>query len=160
MVRGYSRVQILLHWLVGGMILFNLLLPDAMSALWDATEEGGPQPMTNGALVHIVVGVAVLVLVALRLALRFGRGVPPLPESSPRLELAGKLGHWALYAFMILVPATGLLGFFGGLPELAELHGGPFKALLWVLIIGHVVMAFYHHFILKDGLLDRMRKPG
>ena len=41
----------------------------------------------------------------------------------------------------------------------ADIHGGVLKALLWVLIAGHVLAAFYHHFVLKDGLLNRMRKP-
>jgi cytochrome b561 len=43
---------------------------------------------------------------------------------------------------------------------LAELHGGVFKVLLWALIALHVLAALYHHFFLKDGLLNRMRKPG
>ena len=91
--------------------------------------------------------------------LRLTRGVPDAPDATPAMEMAVKVGHLAIYALMIALPATGLAAFFGGIDILAELHEGPLKALLWVLIAGHVVMALYHQFVLKDGLLDRMRTP-
>lgn len=76
------------------------------------------------------------------------------------LRLAGEAGHVALYALMIALPVTGLLAWYGGVTALADLHGGVLKVLLWIVIIGHVVAAFYHQFILRDGLLNRMRKAG
>ncbi|MEI6801130.1 MAG: cytochrome b/b6 domain-containing protein [Pseudomonadota bacterium] len=161
MVKGFSRTQILLHWAVALLILFNLIFSDAMSELWDQIEHTGPMPTTTGAWVHIAVGVAVLALVAWRLALRVTRGAPHAPTGThPLLKFAGDAGHIALYALMIALPVSGLLAFFGGFDSLAELHGGVFKALLWALIALHVLAALYHHFFLKDGLLNRMRKPG
>lgn len=159
MVQGYSRLQIILHWVVGVLIVYNLIMSDDMSALWRQVETGGTPAMTTGALVHIIVGAVVLALVALRLAVRLGRGAPEVPESSPMVELAGKVGHWALYALMILLPVSGLAGYFGGIGIAAELHGGIIKALMWVLIVVHVAAALYHQFMLKDNLLDRMRTP-
>lgn len=159
MVQGYSRLQIILHWVVGVLIVFNLIFSDGMSALWRAVETGGNTDMTVTALLHILVGGLVLALVVLRLGVRLVRGAPEVPTSSPLLEKAGKIGHWAIYALMIGLPVTGLAAYFGGVAFLAEIHGGPLKALLWVLIAGHVVMALYHQFVLKDGLLDRMRTP-
>ena len=41
---------------------------------------------------------------------------------------------------------------------LGGLHAELLKTALWVVIGLHVVAAFYHHFILKDGLLNRMRR--
>jgi cytochrome b561 len=58
------------------------------------------------------------------------------------------------------LPGTGLFAFFGGFETLGDLHGGVLKALLWALIALHVGAAFYHHLVLKDGLLNRMRKSG
>jgi cytochrome b561 len=159
MVQGYSRLQIILHWVIGVLILFNLLLSDDMTALWDAKETNPAATMTTGALLHIIVGSLILALVALRLVVRLTRGVPEVPESGALMELAGKVGHWALYALMIGLPVTGLLAFFGGVSFLAEVHGGILKALLWVLIAGHVAAALYHQFVRKDNLLDRMRTP-
>ena len=159
MVQGYSRLQIILHWVVGLLILFNLIFSDGISALWRAYETSGNTEMTVTALLHIIVGALVLALVLFRLGLRLVRGAPAVPDSTPMLERAGKIGHWAIYVLMVAVPATGLAAWFGGVEILAEIHGGPLKALLWVLIAGHVVMALYHQFVLKDGLLDRMRTP-
>lgn len=159
MVRGYSRLQIALHWVVGVLILYNLLMGEDMKPVWGEVERTGSYTMTVGALVHIIVGVLVLALVLWRLLVRLTRGAPEAPDASPAMMLAAKVGHWALYAFMIGLPVTGLAAWFGGIDAAAELHEGPLKALLWVLIAGHVVMALYHQFVLKDGLLDRMRTP-
>jgi cytochrome b561 len=161
MVKGYSRTQIALHWAVALLILFNLIFSDAMSELLEQIEKTGPTPTTTGAWAHIIVGVAVLAFVAWRLVLRVTRGVPHAPAGTNRLlKLAGDAGHTALYALMIAMPVTGLMAFFGGFEDLGELHGELLKSLLWALIALHVVAAIYHHFFLKDGLLNRMRKAG
>ncbi len=160
MVNGFSRAQIGLHWVVAGLILYNLLLGEDMSGVWRQIELGGTPVTTTGAWAHIIVGSLVLALVLWRLVLRFSRGVPAAPAGESRLlKLAGEVGHVGLYALMIALPATGLLVWFGGVTSLAGFHGELLKVLLWVLIAGHVIAAFYHHFILKDGLLNRMRKP-
>lgn len=159
MVTGYSRTQIALHWAVALFILFNLLLGDSMSEVWRALERSGAAETTSGAWLHIIVGALVLLFALWRLSLRFTRGVPEAPAGgSPMVKLAGDLGHWALYALMLALPITGLLAWFGGVTSLAELHGELLKSLLWALIALHVVAAIWHHFILKDGLLNRMRK--
>ncbi len=161
MVKGYSRTQIFLHWAVALLIAFNLIFSDAMSELWRQIEHSGPTPTTTGAWAHIIVGIAVLAFVAWRLVLRFSRGVPHAPAGTkPLLKLAGDAGHVALYALMIAMPVTGLLTFYGGIEDLGEVHGEVLKLLLLVLIAVHVAAAFFHHFFLKDGLLNRMRKAG
>lgn len=160
MVKGYSLTQIALHWVVGLLILFNLIFSDAMSALWDKVENGAVVPTTTFAWVHIIVGSSVLALVVWRLILRFSRGVPDAPAGEARLlTMAGHAGHYALYALMIAMPLTGLLAWFGGITDLAGLHSEVLKVLLWALIGVHVLAGLYHHFIRKDGLLNRMRKP-
>ena len=160
MVKGFSLTQIALHWCVGVLIVFNLLLGDDMSRLWRQIQQSGPQATTTAAWVHIIVGTLVLLLVLWRLTLRFTRGVPPAPDGASRfVKLAGDAGHVALYALMIGMPLTGLLAWFGGVTVLASLHGALLKTLLWAMIALHVLAALYHQFILKDGLLNRMRKP-
>ena len=59
---------------------------------------------------------------------------------------------------MLALPITGLLAWYGGVTSLAGLHGELLKTLLWVMIALHVIAALYHQFVLKDHLLDRMRK--
>lgn len=161
MVKGFSRVQIALHWAVALMIIYQLWMGDDMSSLWRQIRQNGATPTTTGAWVHIILGTLILALVLWRLTLRRTRGVPATPPGESRaLTMAGDAGHILLYILMIALPVTGLLAWFAGVTSLAELHGGILKALLWLVIAVHVVAAFYHHFVLKDGLLNRMRKPG
>lgn len=159
MVKGFSRVQIGLHWVVGLLILYNLLMGEDMSHVWRAGQGGGAT-MTTGAWAHIFLGIAVLALVLWRLVLRLTRGVPAAPEGeSALMKLAGSAGHLALYVLMIAIPVTGLLAWYGGVTSLAAIHGELLKVILWVVITLHVVAAFYHQFVLKDGLMERMRRP-
>ena len=160
MVKGFSRVQIGLHWAVAALILFNLLMDNDLGKLMRDVNMGGTPDTTTLAWAHIIAGSLVLALVVWRLALRLTRGAPPAPAGeSRRMALAGSLGHLGLYVLMIALPVTGLLAWFGGISDLGEVHGEVLKVLLWLLIIGHVGASLYHHFVLKDGLLDRMRKP-
>ena len=160
MVKGYSRVQIALHWAVAAFIVFNLLMGEDMSHLWRDLQQGGTAATTTGAWAHIIAGSLVLALVVWRLILRFTRGVPAAPAGESRaLRLAGEVGHLALYVLMIALPVTGLLAWYGGVTSVSELHGEVLKLLLWLVIIAHVVAAAYHQFVRKDGLMDRMRKP-
>ena len=159
MVKGFSPTQIALHWGVGLLIIYQLLMGDDMTHQWFATRDGSATGTSTGAWIHIIAGSTVLVLVTWRLTLRYTRGVPAAPPGESRaLTLAGEAGHVLLYVLMIGLPVTGLLAWFGGVSVLADLHGGILKVLLWLVIIGHVLAAVYHHFILKDGLLNRMRK--
>lgn len=161
MVKGFSRAQIALHWGVAVLIIYQLWMGEDMSQLWRQIRQNGPMPTTIGAWVHIILGSLILALVVWRLTLRLTRGVPVTPPGESRaLTLAGDAGHILLYILMIGLPVTGLLAWFGGVTALAPLHGGILKSLLWLVIGLHVVAAIYHHFILKDGLLNRMRKPG
>ena len=161
MVKGFSLTQIALHWTVGVLIVFNLLMGDDMTHLWRQIQRGAIAPTTTAAWLHIIVGVVVLALVAWRLVLRYSRGVPPAPEGeSALMKLAGQAGHLALYVLMIAIPVTGLMAWFGGVTQAADLHGEVLTVLLWGVIGVHVAAALYHQFILKNGLLNRMRKPG
>lgn len=156
----YSRIQIALHWVIVLLIAFQFLVHDPMSEAWRQFVKG--QEVTPTALVaaHVFAGIAVLVLLVWRLFLRMTRGVPPLPaEESAILKLIAHLTHWGLYALMVLVPISGLVAWFGGVEAAAEGHE-VLKTLLLILVVLHVAGAFYHQFVLKTNLMDRMRKSG
>lgn len=159
MVKGYSRTQIALHWAVAVLILFQLIFGEEMGVAWDAVEDGLAPNMTLTVWAHIIAGSAVLALVVWRLALRLTRGVPAAPAGeSAAVRMAGHLGHMGLYVLMLGAPITGLLAWYCGITDLAEVHELAKPALI-ILIVVHIAAAFYHHFIVKDGLLNRMRKP-
>jgi cytochrome b561 len=159
-VRGYSWTQIVLHWSVAVLIAVNLIFEDWIKAGWEIIEDGGAAVYDAGALAHIGVGVAVLVLALWRIALRVTRGVPDLPDGmAGRERMVAHLGHGALYALMLGVPLVGLAAWFGASEDLAELHGLGKPAFL-VLIAAHVGAGLWHQFVRKDGLLQRMRRAG
>ena len=158
-VPGYSIYQIGLHWLIAALVIAQLFIGESMSAVVEAAEEGEPVSALDARLadLHYYFGIAVLVLVAVRLTLRLMNGAPPPPDMSGPLELAGKVSHWLFYALLVLVPVTGLLGYYFGDP-FGEIHAWS-KPVFIGLIALHVAAALYHQFWRKDGLLTRMLKP-
>lgn len=158
--KGYSMTQIALHWGVGVLILAQFLFSDAISAAFRQVMRGEVPAFDPLVLGHVAGGVAVLVLVVWRLALRSSRGVPDAPQAGTALvQKAGALTHGGLYLLMLLLPISGAVAWFGGVEAAGEAHE-LMKALLLVLVGLHVLAALWHHFWLKDGLLLRMKRPA
>lgn len=162
----YSKTLIILHWVMALLILVAWL-----------TAEGGRQVRLDPPLLHFSLGLAVLLLVLPRLIVRWTNSATRVedPQNS-WLNAAAKIGHAALYLFMIGLPFTGWyaasrlgvpVSFFGlhlpaiassveGAPGIiAELHetGG---TVILVLSGLHAMMALWHQFVLRDGTLQRM----
>ena len=129
---------------------------------------------------HKWAGVTILALSALRLLWRLTHRPPPDLPAPPWQRAAGHAAHWALYALFFAVPLMGwayssAAGFpvvwFGVLPlpdfvapdrALADILKARHGQLAWALAVVvalHVAAALKHHFIDRDGLLQRMR-PG
>lgn len=156
---GYSATQIRLHWVIGLLIVFQLIFGEDMAEAWSTVEDGGAPVMTTWIWAHIVAGVLVLMLALWRLGLRLSRGVPPAPDSGSALtNLGGHIGHWSFYALMIAFPVSGLLAWYGDVGIAAEAHA-VMKPVVIVLIVVHVGAALWHQFRLKDNLLNRMKTP-
>jgi len=169
----YTPVAKSLHWLMALLILGLLALGTYMSDL-----PLSPQKLELYAW-HKWAGVTVFVLVWLRLAWRVAHRPPGLPASlSSRMRLAAHAGHAALYVLMVLIPLSGWLmssakGFqtvwFGVLPipdligkdkllgDILEETHEMLSSLLMLTLAGHVAAALWHHFVLKDDTLRRMR---
>jgi cytochrome b561 len=143
--KGYGGVQIALHWLVAAGVGFNYLVSEGMEQAFDATVMGeGTAPDSLVPALHVWIGVAILVLVALRIVVRLTKGAP-----APDAGLQGSLALWmhrVLYLLMAAVP-------------LGDLH-----VLGANILIGlggaHAVVALAHHFIVKDDTLRRMIRPN
>ncbi len=152
---AYSRPQIVLHWLTALVVLAQFLSADAIGTAWRAFRGGTeivPDPVIAA---HVAGGVAVLVFAVWRLGLRARRGVPE-PRGGALVARAAHWGHLALYAALIAMAASGGAAWFGGIPAAAGVHE-TLKPVLLLLIAGHVVMALWHQFVLRDGTLARMR---
>ena len=170
----YTLTAIALHWVLGLGIIGAFCVGLYMADL--------PFSPTRLKLFnwHKWAGITILVLSVLRLLWRLTHR-PPADVAGPRWQqLASHAVHYALYALFFLVPLAGWAysssaGFpivwFGVLPlpdfvpvdkALAEVMKERHEQLAWAMaiLVGlHVAAALKHHFVDRDGLLNRMR-PG
>lgn len=152
---GYSGLQIALHWLIAILILAAWLTGDGGREAMKTIEDGG----TAGFVPHVALGLAILALVLVRVLVRLGRGAPEAPgEPGSLLVRVAGWGHLLIYVLMIGVPLGGIATFFLGI-DVGDVHALAANVLM-VVVLGHALMALYHQYVLKDGLLRRMMKAG
>ncbi|MFT3663482.1 cytochrome b [Piscinibacter sp.] len=170
----YTLPAIALHWLLALALIGAFCMGLYMSGL----------PMSPQRLKlynwHKWAGICILTLSALRLLWRLTHRPPPDVPMPAWQRRASHATHMLLYLLFFAVPLAGwayssAAGFpvvlFGVLPlpdfvspdkELAEAIKPLHKILAFtmaVLVLGHVGAALKHHFVDRDGLLNRMR-PG
>ncbi|MEM7024731.1 MAG: cytochrome b/b6 domain-containing protein [Pseudomonadota bacterium] len=170
-MRRYHPVLVALHWLMALMILFSLTAGGLVLANLpqDSVEK------VKGLGGHMAFGMAIGVLLLVRLVARITSGKPPRATTGHALlDRISVWTHWGFYALIAAQVLTGLAtaigaGLFpivyGGAaetlpPDLASLPQraahAVFALLLVALITLHIVAALYHQFVLKDGLVRRM----
>ena len=158
---NYSIPQRVLHWGMALLILFNLLFTEGMETWNRAVRKGEAitPEMISSANIHAYVGIAILILVVIRLGLRFVQGVPDLPsEEPPVLKLIATATHALLYLLMIALPLTGIGKYYFGQTLAGDIHADVLKVILWIFIVLHVAGALVQKFYFKTDVLDRMTK--
>lgn len=165
----HDPTTIALHWVTAFLVV----------ALWCIGQTVDFAP--NGSLrvdyrsLHIVLGVALGLMLLLRLGWRIARGgmLPPL-DTGPLLAIA-RITHWALYALLIVTVGLGITNTWARgdsifnlfkLPQLVPgdrafvhmIEGWHALAANTVLIVAglHAAAALFHHHVLRDATLRRM----
>jgi cytochrome b561 len=132
--------------------------------------------------IHRPLGLAVLVLVAIRLVNRLRNPPPPLPASLPYLQrIAAKGSHLVLYALMFIMPLLGwgmlsaarypivIAGSFQLppiLPQNPSLYAAlrhlhtDFAYLFFAVFLAHLGAALLHGLIRRDGVFESMAPMG
>jgi cytochrome b561 len=102
-VTRYSRVAVVLHWVIAAFMVANVAL--ALSA------DHVPDDWVRGLIdTHKSIGITVLGLALLRLLWRATHRPPALPPGHPRWQrVAAHLAHGLLYLLMIALPVSGWL---------------------------------------------------
>jgi cytochrome b561 len=157
---GYSPLQIGLHWVIAVLIVVQLVFGGVMEDAMKALEEGAAisGSAAIGVNLHVIFGIAILALAAIRLIVRLGHGAPPPPEGTPRLQvLFVDTVHWVFYGLLFAVPITGLVTWFVT-PAAGDIHTAA-KPVFVVLILLHVLGAVWHQFVGKDTVMQRMLVP-
>lgn len=166
----YDSPTIALHWITSSLVITLWLLGQTI----DWFPKGDLRVAARS--VHILLGVALTVVLVIRLWWRFGGGGVKLPPAGAgRLDALASVTHKALY---VLLAATVLLGiantwirgdkifslfaipaFAPGNEDLRDTvedwHGLAANVLFFVAML-HACAALAHHFVLKDGVLRRM----
>jgi cytochrome b561 len=172
----YGVVAQSFHWITVILVISAYLL-----------SEGGPESRVYSVeraatlSFHETAGILVLAVLVLRLLWRAVDRTPEEPEMPAWMLYASKLTQWLLYALLVAIPATAILGawssghpvtFLGigaigpligeahdfGL-TLADLHGTLGNVILYVAGL-HAAAALFHHFFLGDRVLRSMLPGG
>lgn len=161
----------ILHWLMAAMIVTMLFVGVAMVASVSERHDWLVR-------LHKPLGIAILLLAAVRLAVRLRYPPPPLPADLPAVQkLAAHASHWLLYVLMFVLPLVGWAMLSAGgypvmlspsirLPAIAPANGVAFAVLrhlhawlaggLLVVFVGHLGAALYHGMVRRDGVLRSM----
>ncbi len=103
---NYGTIAKTLHWLTA--LLFLASYVSVYYRQWFTAKETDAN--WTALQLHLSLGVSIAVVVVLRIFWRLYNR-PPEEEPGSRLEhLAAKIGHYALYGVMIIMPITGYIG--------------------------------------------------
>jgi cytochrome b561 len=172
-MQRYSLPAIVLHWLIALLIIGTFTLGLVMTDIPGLT----PTKLRYFSW-HKWAGVTVLLLAALRLLWRLRRTPPSYPATMPAWQGRAAHGlHGLLYLLMFAVPLSGYfyslaagvpVVYFGlfPLPVLIEANPGLKPVLgalhywlnmgLAALVAMHVLAAFKHVLVDRDGIMGRM----
>jgi cytochrome b561 len=169
----FSPLARLLHWTMAPLIVAMLFIGVGMVATVSRAHD---------ALValHRPLGIALLLLVLVRLAVRVMRGSPPLPARMSAVQrLAAHASHVVLYGLMLAMPLIGWamlsaagypVTLFGPLhlPPIAPHDVALFALLralhtwlafaLFATVLLHLAAALLHGLILRDGVWGSMAR--
>jgi cytochrome b561 len=170
----YGPTAKVFHWLTAGLLAVQLPLGWLMPDIRRGMNPGAAMSL------HISIGVAILLLVGLRLLWRLTHPVAPESQLPAWQRIGSELVHWLLYLAVVLTTITGWffasargwsITLFGLVPlprlvaqgsALGRSLGGLHETLTWILLglIGiHVVAALVHLLVYRDRIVYRML-PG
>lgn len=174
---AYHPVAKFIHWSIVILIAVQFV-------------SGWPMPLLRYSdtpnyfkITHLSLGLSVIPFAAALYYMRFSKPVarPEMDTASNLLKLITTGTHYLLYILLVLVPISGWasasirgmkIGFFDifNLPLtqidsstflhlLGGVHG-EIAELMGFVAVCHILASLYHHFILKDSVLNRMRPGG
>jgi cytochrome b561 len=170
MVSRYHLALVVLHWVLALLIIAALTLGALVMV-----KIPNSSPMKIEALrSHTSGGMAILVLMLIRLAIRSSTSHPaPASAGHPLLDRLAWASHRLFYVTVVAMAGSGItmalqtelfdtvFAGHGGVPPdfwaypIRYLHYLLSRALM-ILIAVHAIAALFHAFVLRDGLLGRM----
>lgn len=167
-VDRYHPLLVGLHWLMVPLIIGNIIAGMLILENMANTDPAKPAILR----LHMLSGIAIIALLAVRLVTRLRTTKPAVPNRGPLKWLAVG-NHWALYVVTFAVVTTGLgTAQLGGLFPILEgktvalpasFDAIPpfaghilFSSTLLGLLVLHVVAAIWHRVAKRENILPRM----
>jgi cytochrome b561 len=176
----YTRVAMILHWLIAISIIGMLIGGKVTHSML----EQSPPPQIAFSLMqlHKSIGITILLLTLVRIAWRISHKPPALPTMAAWQTGLAHLSHYGFYLLMLALPLTGWavvstskwklptllyftqiewphIPFLVGRNDLhhlmEELHEQAGHITIALLLL-HIGAALYHHYKLRDDVLRRM----
>ena len=186
MTTRYDTGARLFHWVF--VLLFLAQVPAGIAMVVPAVSGDFPVlPGVEQRTIDVIyifhkgLGAVLIVVVFARLFWRLTHPAPPLPASMPELERKIAVWtHWFMYVLMVVAVVTGYVHVVGlGFPmELLDALGVPpviprmerlavissfvhrFTVVVLIGVVGvHVAEVLRHHWVVKDGIMERMWPP-
>ena len=167
----YHPNLVVIHWV---MLILIVMAWTSGQFVLEHTPNSDPEKI-DALRMHMTVGLIVGALLILRLITKLRSEQPPHAKTGfAFMDKAGVWAHWAFYLVILLIVASGIgTALFTGLIETVfQGSGAPLPdnfddvppldahefgaAILFLLVIGHVIAALYHQYWLQDGLFSRM----
>lgn len=166
----YGAVALTFHWLTVILVLTAYVVSEGDGYSLYSPAADGLRKM------HETIGMLVFIVVMLRLLWGFIDETPQTRSTRRWMDLSASFVKFALYALLLLIPATAVLGtWLEGIPvtligldidpqftevqELGQLimkiHSILANVILWVAGV-HAGAALFHHFYLRDEILQSM----
>lgn len=169
----YGAISKTIHWITA-ILVIGMLVGGFFMDGFDKTLK----PTIY--MLHKSFGLLILALVICRLIWNVSTGMPGYEESLSRVEQKiSTAGHHLLYLLLFIMPLTGLfmsvaskrypsffeiftIGALPGIPQtkaFAALMNSSHEVIAWIFIAFvalHIAAACKHHFILKNGVMNRM----
>lgn len=176
--KAFTPVARLLHWSMA-IIWLAVWVIGYLAVTW--REELNPHHGLT--IAHKALASTLLFLIVIRVFWRLTHPTPALPDSmSSFMKRAAHWGHIALYLFALIgLPLSGwiwssvadkpimvlwlfpLPPLMSPNPEYYELAKSIHITLAWcvgALVLGHILVAFKHYFIDRDGVMETMLPHG
>lgn len=169
----YGVVAKFFHWLIFFLVFFMIFLGFLLGLEVVKNKELSTELLN----IHKLTGLSILILMILRAIWASINPKPLLPPGTPSWQrYAERIVHFSLYGSLIIMPLAGWVSavaaghppkLFGWeitlpIPKSESLSDTAFSVhvtfaiIIIVLVSIHVAAAFYHYFIKKDDILQRM----
>ena len=172
----YTRTAIALHWLIAAIVIAVF----AWGWWMQEVPKQPPGPRADAFNLHKSIGLAVLLLMLIRVAWRAAHPPPPLPPMPAWNARLAHANHGVMYGMVFVLTVGGYLGsawsgypvkFFGftlpswsgNRPELKDFASVVHLWASWVLLVSvglHVAGTVKHALVDRNGVLARMGVGG